>query len=206
MPHAFHDIAFTPQVQALQSEAGSRDAYDKQGARLPEDGYAKITQREAEFLTQSESFYLASISETGWPYIQHRGGAMGFVKLLAPDLIGWAEYAGNRQYITTGNLRGSDRVSLFFMDYLAKRRLKMLGQAQVIGPQDPRMTQLLQPGITARVERGMLVQVAGFDWNCPQHIPQRFSLPQVEATTEKLLTRIAELEAALQAQDASPSV
>jgi predicted pyridoxine 5'-phosphate oxidase superfamily flavin-nucleotide-binding protein len=117
--------------------------------------------------------------------------------VLGPETIGWAEFAGNRQYITTGNLRGSDRVSLFFMDQARQRRLKIFGHARIIGPDDPLFAGLAVEGYRARVERGLVVRVAGFDWNCSQHIPLRFSVEEVEAATRAMMARIEELEAAL---------
>lgn len=195
MTHRYREIAFTKSVKAVQDEMGSAAM---NAGQVDEGGpNDRLGESEILFLAARDSFYLASVSETGWPYVQHRGGPRGFVRVLAADQIGWAEFSGNRQYITTGNLRGSDRVSLFFMDYGRQRRLKILGHAETLGPDDPRLGLLKVEGYRARVERGMLVTVAGFDWNCSQHIPPRFTLGEVEAASRAMLARIQALEAAL---------
>lgn len=198
MPNAYRDIAFTPSVQAAQTAEGSRDLNARQQAR-PGPSNDSLTADEAAFLAQRDSFYMASVSETGWPYLQHRGGPAGFVKLLDPQTIGFADFAGNRQYVSLGNLAGDDRVSLFFMDYANRARLKMFGHASVIGPEDPRLDALAVEGYRARIERGFVIRVAGFDWNCPQHITRRFTLDDVEQATAKMMARIAELESELAA-------
>lgn len=195
MTHRYREIAFTDAVRAVQEELGSAAMNAEQAVRGAENDRLGVA--EVVFLTGRDSFYLASLSETGWPYVQHRGGPKGFVRVLDETTIGWAEFAGNRQYVTTGNLRGSDRVSLFFMDYARQRRLKLFGHASLIGPGDPRFATLAVEGYRARVERGMVVRLAGFDWNCPQHIPPRFSVAEVEAATRAMMARIEELEAAL---------
>lgn len=196
MPHAFRDIAFTPSVRAAQEAQHSHAAAEIEGVGAPEN--AVLTESEAIFLARSRSLYLASVSETGWPYIQHRGGPAGFVKVLEETLIGWAEYSGNRHYITTGNLAGEDRVSLIVMDYARKTRLKLFGRASLIDPDDARMSILTSGDYKARVERGLLVRIEGFDWNCPQHIPPLFTPQQVETASENMLKRIAELEKELE--------
>ena len=127
MAHSYHEIAFTPTILEMQVEAGSRDGYAAMGGELR---YANVlTAREVEFIAGRDSFYMASVSETGWPYVQHRGGPVGFMKVLDGRTIGFADYSGNRQYLSTGNFRHDDRVSLFFMDYPNRRRLKMHLQA-----------------------------------------------------------------------------
>lgn len=203
MTHAFHEIAFTDAVRQVQEEMGSARVWARQrGGGVTHD---RLGPDEAGFLASRDSFYLASVSETGWPYIQHRGGSEGFVRVLDPRRIGWAEYAGNRQYITTGNLRGSDKVALFFMDYARKGRLKLFGRAEVLRPDDPAMRELRQSEGRLRVERGMVVRIEGFEWNCPQHIPDRYSVENVQAAMGKMATRIAELEAALAAKESGPA-
>ncbi|MCA8880198.1 MAG: pyridoxamine 5'-phosphate oxidase family protein [Rhodobacteraceae bacterium] len=195
MPHRYREIAFTDAVRIVQDELGSAGMNaEAMEQSAPND---RLTETEALFLARCESFYLASVSSTGWPYVQHRGGPAGFIRVLGPERIGWAEFAGNRHYITTGNLRGDDRVSLFCMDYANRRRLKIFGHAQIIGPDAPEMSGLAVPGYRARVDRGLVVTLEGFDWNCAQHIPQRFSLAEVEAASAVMLRRIEELEAAL---------
>jgi predicted pyridoxine 5'-phosphate oxidase superfamily flavin-nucleotide-binding protein len=144
---------------------------------------------------------MATVGETGWPYIQHRGGPAGFVRVLDGSTIGFADFRGNRQYISVGNLAGYDRVSLFFMDYASKTRLKLLGRARVVGADDPAVKESLAvPGYRGLPERGLLIQVEAFDWNCSQHITPRFTLPEIETATAPLRARIEELEAALKAR------
>lgn len=151
---------------------------------------------EAGFLAQRDSFYMASVSETGWPYVQHRGGPEGFVRVIDENTIGSADFSGNRQYISAGNVLKNDRVSLFFMDYPNRTRLKLLGRAKAVEPGDTAtLTKLDVAGYRARIERGYLIAVEAFDWNCPQHIMPRFSLAQVEAAPAPLRKRICELEA-----------
>lgn len=160
-----------------------------------------LGEREAEFIAARDSFYMATVGETGWPYVQHRGGPAGFVRVLDEKTLGFADFRGNRQYVSVGNLQGNDRVSLFFMDYAGKTRLKLLGRARTLAPDDPVVAEKLAvPGYRGLPERGLLIDVEAFDWNCSQHITPRFTLPEIEAATAPLRTRIAELEAALAAR------
>jgi len=187
MAHKFAEIAFTPTVREMQTKRGSRKGY----ARLDQgDDYNfKLSEREAEFISARDSFYMASVSETGWPYIQHRGGPVGFMKVLGESTIGFADYAGNRQYVSTGNLMGDDRVSLFFMDYANRKRLKILGRTQIADLEENEiLSKLKDDNYRSRIERGFLIRIEGFDWNCPQHITPRFT----EAEVDKL---VAPLEA-----------
>ena len=206
MGHKFAEIAFTPHVRAVQETQGSRRSY----ARMEggPDYNDQLGQAEAEFIIARDSFYMASVSETGWPYIQHRGGPKGFVKILGPSRIGFADFRGNRQYVSVGNLATDDRVSLFFMDYANQGRLKLLGRAHVIGLRDDPdiLRQLQLPDYRATVERGVVIDVEAFDWNCPQHITQRFSLEDLRPGIERLQSRIEELEAKLAALGATESV
>lgn len=179
MPHKFAEIAFTDAVKRLQEKHGSRGAY----ARLEgeTDVHGKLGPDEAAFLSLRDSFYMASVGETGWPYIQHRGGPRGFVRVLDEGTIGFADFTGNRQYITLGNVTGNDRVALFFMDYPNRTRLKLLGHASIVPPDDAAtLARLKLPGYKARVERGIVVRVAGFDWNCPQHITPRYTVEEID--------------------------
>ena len=194
MGHKFAELAFTDRVKALQTANGSRRNY----ARMEDvpDYNDVIGPSEAAFITARDSFYMATVSETGWPYVQHRGGPAGFVKVLDEKTLGFADFTGNRQYVSAGNLSGDDRVSLFFMDYPNKARLKLLGHARLVGLEESDILAKLElPGYRARVERGILITMAGFDWNCPQHITQRYTLAEVEKATEGLRQRVAELEA-----------
>lgn len=197
MGHKFAEIAFTPMVKALQEQLGSRANY----ARMERGGADRnhvLGPSEAGFIAQRDSFYMASVSETGWPYVQHRGGPEGFVRVLDERTIGFGDFSGNRQYVSVGNLLKDNRVSLFFMDYPNRTRLKLLGRVNLVGPQDSStLAKIAVPGYRARVERGFLISVEAFDWNCPQHITPRYTLQQVETSTAALRSRIAELEAEL---------
>lgn len=198
MTHRFADIAFTPTVKKVQERQGSRAAYSR-NETVAEPLNHHLTEAEAQFIAARDSLYMASVGETGWPYIQHRGGPAGFVRVLDAQTIGFADYRGNRQYISVGNLLTDDRVSLFFMDYANRTRLKLLGHARAVEPEDrATLERLAVPGYRATVERGIVITVEGFDWNCPQHITQRFTLDDVQRATAPLLSRIAELEAQLQ--------
>jgi len=194
MPRPFADIAFTPSVQALQLKYGSRAQYARMQARATETG---LTLREREFLGQADSFYLATVSETGWPYVQHRGGPRGFVRVLSPSQIAFADFRGNLQYVSAGNVARDDRVSLIVVDYAGRRRLKLLGRLRFVDVTDADaalVAAVALPGYRATVERIAIVDVVAFDWNCPQHITQRFTGDQVDAITRPLQARIAALE------------
>jgi uncharacterized protein len=158
----------------------------------------RLTAAEAEFISARDSLYLATVSETGWPYLQHRGGPPGFVRLLDDRTIGFADFRGNRQYVTVGNLITNERIALFFMDYPSRTRLKLLGRARMVGLDDQAtLSRLEMPDYRARVERGLVITVEGFDWNCKQHITERFTRDEMRAMVAPLTERIAELEAAL---------
>ena len=196
-------LAFTPEVKAAQEQHGSRRAYARMEAG--EDHHDVLGPSEAGFIAARDSFYMATVSETGWPYIQHRGGPVGFVRVLDDKTIGFADFRGNRQYVSVGNLQTEDRVSLFLMDYPNRARLKILGRARIVDANDKETLQRLSmPEYEAQVERGILISIEAFDWNCPQHITPRFTLAEIEEGTAPLRQRIAELEEALQlkAQDA----
>lgn len=193
MGHKFAEIAFTPTVRGVQERMGSRASYARM-ERGPVVGDV-LGPDEAAFIGARDSFYMATVSETGWPYVQHRGGPAGFVRVLDPKTIGFADFRGNRQYVSVGNLMRDDRVSLLFMDYPNRARLKLLGHATLVGADRREILERLEvPGYRARVERGFLIRVEAFDWNCPQHITQRFTLAEIEEATAPLRRRIAELE------------
>lgn len=198
MPHQFAEIAFTPTVKRVQEESGSRSSYARMEA-LPDVVNHRLTEMEAAFIAARNSLYMATVSETGWPYIQHRGGPAGFVRVLDENTIGFADFRGNRQYVSVGNLMTDERVSLFFMDYPNKTRLKLFGRARIVGlDEQAELSCIEMPDYRARVERGFIVTVDGFDWNCPQHIAERYTLEDVHAVTGPLTARIAELEAQLE--------
>jgi uncharacterized protein len=196
MSESFYEIAFTPGVIEQQSEHGSRRQYERMETALA--GHNQLGPDEQSFIALRDSFYMASVSETGWPYIQHRGGSPGFVHVLRPDLIGFADLRGNKQYISLGNLSHDNRVALFFMDYPNQTRLKILGHAEVHEHDDLAPTlieQLRTAEPNAIVERAILIHVSGFDWNCPQHITPRYTLDELEPSLAPLRKRLAALEA-----------
>jgi predicted pyridoxine 5'-phosphate oxidase superfamily flavin-nucleotide-binding protein len=191
----FGNLAFTPRVKAEQQRMGSRQAYARtDGAVVPD----RLGDDEREFLAARDSFYMASVGETGWPYIQHRGGPKGFVKVLDEHTLGFADYRGNRQFISLGNVGGDDRVALIFVDYPNRARLKVLARASVImADAEPEVFAALAAGASkdgARVERAFVLRVEGFDWNCPQHITPRFTAAELEPSLAPLRDRLAALE------------
>ena len=154
-----------------------------------------LSETESSFIAERDSFYMSSVSETGWPYLQHRGGPAGFMKVLDPRTLGFADFSGNRQYVSTGNFVNNNRVALFFMDYLNKRRLKLLGRVQVIGTEEGATLDKLTPAdYSARIERSFLIKVEAFDWNCPQHITPRYTKSQVEELIASLVEQINTLK------------
>ena len=196
MTHKFAEIAFTPNVKAEQEKSGSRRSY----ARMEqgEMHHDRLGPNETAFIGERDSFYMATVSETGWPYIQHRGGPQGFVHVLDEKTIGFADFSGNRQYVSVGNLQADDRVSLFFMDYPNQIRLKILGRVRLIGlDETERLAQLDVLNYQARVERGMIITIEGYDWNCAQHITPRYTQVQILPTITALKDQIAELESRL---------
>ena len=207
MRRRFFDLAFTPTVRAEQERRGSRAAYAAITAGGEGEALADVlSQRELLFIEARDSFYLATVSETGWPYVQHRGGPAGFVHLLDAKTLGWADFAGNRQYVSVGNTAADDRVAMIFIDYPQQRRLKVLGHMRAFDA-DERPDLALQLGIEgydARVERFVMVTVEAFDWNCPQHITRRFTLAEIEKMVAPLHAKIAELEAQLAEREPVP--
>ncbi len=192
--HTFSsDVAFTPAVKAIQARKGSRDAY----ARVEQDGgwRTEIDENLAGFLADTSSFYMATATAAGQPYIQHRGGPKGFIKILDKDTIAFADYSGNRQYITQGNLTENPKAHIFVMDYAHRRRVKIWGEARVVDD-DPALLKSLMPvGYKARPEQVILFRISAWDTNCPQHIPQKFDAADVAAALASRDARIAELEA-----------
>jgi ferredoxin-NADP reductase/predicted pyridoxine 5'-phosphate oxidase superfamily flavin-nucleotide-binding protein len=181
MARSFADIAFTEGVRAFQARMGSRDQY----AAL--DGVeahgVELGDREAEFIAARDGFYQATVGETGWPYVQFRGGPAGFLKVLDPRTIGYADFRGNVQYISAGNLQADGRVSLILMDYANRRRLKVWGRARLVDARDDNgwLERLEVPSYRARIERAVIISVEAFDWNCPQHITPRYTAAEIEA-------------------------
>lgn len=206
MSHAFAEIAFTPSVKAAQQRDGSRSNY----ARILEGDAEVFNDRlgaaETDFIAAQRSFYMATVSETGWPYLQHRGGPRGFLKVLDDRTLAFADYAGNRQLISVGNLATNDRIALILMDYAQRVRLKLLGRLVVkdLTSQDELAKILIDPVYRARPQRAMLITVEGFDWNCPQHIPVRIDAEDVQLALDQRDARIAELEERLAHRVAGP--
>ena len=191
----FGDIAFTRAVQSLQAQDGSRAAYARmQASPAPEElGVAERT-----FLAEADSAYLATVGETGWPYVQHRGGPRGFLKVVSPTVLAFPDFRGNRQFVSAGNVSRNDRVSLIVVDYLNQTRLKLLGRLRFSTPEEagPEVASVAElNGYRARVERIARIDVEAFDWNCPQHITPRLAVADVEAGAAQLRERLAELEA-----------
>lgn len=194
MAQTFLKTMFGPGACALQERDGSRASYARLEAQAGEIDV--LTGREMAFIATRESFYMASVSEAGWPYLQHRGGPPGFLRHLSGNRIGFADYQGNRQFLSTANLAHDDRVSLFLIDYPARRRLKLIGHAQISDAPD-QIAALMPSGYAATGERAFVIDVVGFDWNCPQHITPRFTAAQIEAASAPLHAEIARLRAAL---------
>lgn len=196
MTRAMSQIAFTPAVRARQEAEGSRAGYA--GFDAPDaPANDRIGDAEAAFISERDGFYQATVSGDGWPYVQFRGGPAGFLKVLDEKTIAFADFRGNRQYISSGNLTENDRVSLILMDYPNRRRLKIWARArQVSAKEDPALIQTLRSeGYRALTERAMILTVEAIDWNCPQHIPQRYTLEELDPAIEVLRARIRELEA-----------
>ena len=186
------DIAFTPSVKAAQERLGSRAGY----ARLEAKGgwSDRVTADLAAFVAERDSFYLATANADGQPYIQHRGGPKGFLKVLDDRTLAFADFGGNKQYITLGNLSDNSRAFIFLMDYPNQRRIKIWGRARVVEEDPGLIARLTVPGYTARPERAFLFEIEAWDVNCPQHIRRRYDEDQIALAVGKLQARISELE------------
>ena len=192
MPRKFGEIAFTPEVQTAQEQRGSRQTYEKYIANGPANDL--ITPKIAEFIAQLDGFYLGTVSSNGYPYIQFRGGAPGFLKVLDEKTLGFADFSGNVQYITVGNLSGNDKAFLFLMDYRHRKRIKIWGKAEYVEGDSALIEQLRVPDYSAQIERAIIFHVEATSENCPQHIPIRYSETEVAAIMAPLQARIVELE------------
>jgi predicted pyridoxine 5'-phosphate oxidase superfamily flavin-nucleotide-binding protein len=192
----FADIAFTESVKAQQEQYGSRQQY-AQMDRLARG--TTLTIAETEFIAARDSFYLATVGANGYPYVQFRGGPPGFLRVLDAQTLGYADFRGNRQYITVGNLDQNNRVALILMDYANQSRLKIYARIEVINAKDrpDLMERLRVPGYDAKLERAMLLHIEAFDWNCPQHITPRFTMEEIQAMNAPLYEHVAKLEAEL---------
>jgi len=199
MAHKYAQLAFTKTVRAMQQEQNSRAGYASMDQG--EDYNFLLSAVEAEFIAQRDSLYMASVSETNWPYVQHRGGPKGFLKVLDASTIGFADYKGNRQYVSAGNFRNNDRVALIFVDYPNKRRLKLMGRISQVAEDDwQTLASLEDDDYRAKVERGFVIKVEAFDWNCPQHITPRYSESEIESFITPLTKELSELKARLKEQ------
>ena len=197
------DVAFTPAVKEIQARKGSRDAY----ARVEQQGgwRTEVDENLSAFLADANSLYFATASAGGQPYIQHRGGPKGFVKVLDKNTLAFADYSGNRQYITQGNLSENPKAHIFLMDYAHRRRVKIWGEARVIDDDPALLNSLMPGGYRARPEQAVLFRISAWDTNCPQHIPQKFDAADVAAALAARDARIGELEAELAALRGTPA-
>jgi predicted pyridoxine 5'-phosphate oxidase superfamily flavin-nucleotide-binding protein len=194
MAYGFLDIAATPNVKAAQQTNGSSDYWaDFKGQRKSD----RFAESEMQFIAARDSFYMATVSETGWPYVQHRGGPAGFLRVLDDKTLAFADFRGNRQYITVGNSAGNDRASLILMDYPGRHRLKIYARIEIRDlTADPALAEILStPGYKAKPERAVVLHLEAFDWNCPQHITPRFSEAELQNALEPVRRHIGQLEA-----------
>lgn len=198
MSRSFGDIAFTDAVKAIQEKHGSRSAY----ARMEKESYTDgLTENEIRFISQRDSFYMASIGTNQFPYIQHRGGPKGFIKVLDADTIGFVDFSGNKQYISVGNLATNQNVALIMVDYPSRSRLKILARAEIVELKDnPALFETLNVrDYKNKPERMMLLHIEAYDWNCPQHITPRYTLPDIEEAFAGQRQHIEQLETEIKA-------
>jgi uncharacterized protein len=194
MAHNFGTLLFTPVVKALQEKYGSRRRYaGMEGAGSSAD---RLGPEESAFIAERDSFYMATVSASGWPYVQHRGGPKGFLKVIDDHTIAFADFRGNKQFISTGNIGTDNRVALIMVDYPRQARLKILGRAEVFEGDQGRewIERLREPEYKVVIERAYVIQVEGFDWNCPQHITPRFTAEQIQEALAPLERRLQDLE------------
>ncbi|WP_431266257.1 pyridoxamine 5'-phosphate oxidase family protein [Roseateles chitinivorans] len=214
MGRAYSDLMFTPGVRETQTELGSRAQYEFLDTM--QDRGDTLTPREAQFIKDADHFFQATVSETGWPYVQHRGGPPGFLKVIDARTIAFADFRGNVQYLSVGNLRRDDRISIIVVDYARRRRLKLLGRVELVEAGasehgDAAIDAVSDPRYPADVERAFLIRIEGWDWNCPQHITRRFTEAEIEAQmaplraqVQALKAQLADLQAGGAASDARP--
>ncbi len=194
MAHHFGDLVFTPLVKELQERYGSRRQYARMATGSP--AADRLGPDESQFIAERDSFYMATIGASGWPYVQHRGGPKGFLRVIDDRTIAFADFRGNRQYVSTGNVATDDRVALILVDYAARARLKLLARAKVFegGADGGWIERLREPGSQDVIERAYVLQVEAFDWNCPQHITPRFTEEQIREALVPYERRIEALE------------
>ncbi|MGB0630506.1 MAG: pyridoxamine 5'-phosphate oxidase family protein [Alphaproteobacteria bacterium] len=198
MTARFAEIAFTESIKKRQETAGSRGSYENMAGKSSGEPDA-LGEAEQAFIGMRDSFYMASVTSDGWPYVQHRGGPRGFLKIVDSRTLAFADFTGNKQYISAGNVDDDDRMSLFLMDYPNQRRLKIMGRARTVEKDDVDFpADLIDTGYDAPVERAWLIDVAAFDWNCPKYITPRFTEADISPAVDKLMKRIHDLEAQLE--------
>lgn len=191
---SFGSIAFTPLVRQLQERYGSRRQYERMEQSAGSQD--RLTEFEQEFISQRESFYWANTSATGWPYVQHRGGPKGFLKIIDEKTLAFADFRGNKQYISTGNLMSDDRVAMIMVDYPRQARLKLLGHVEIFEAEraKPWLPRVEVPNYRASIERVFVVHIAAYDWNCPQHITPRYTAEEIRESMLPVEERIKALE------------
>ncbi len=194
MPRAFADITFTPSVKAAQLRYGSRSANEK--FEHNDEPMNTLTPREVAFIHACDGCYQATVSETGWPYVQFRGGPAGFLQVLDAQTLGYADFRGNRQYMSVGNINADGRIALILMDYPNRRRLKIWGRAKVVHATEDSalVVRLKLPDYHAHVERAVIISIDAYDWNCPQHITPRYTEKEITQWAAPLLQQLADLE------------
>jgi predicted pyridoxine 5'-phosphate oxidase superfamily flavin-nucleotide-binding protein len=194
MSRGFLDVAVTPSVRAAQAKMGVAHIWEEMKGQRSSD---RFTENEKLFIADRDSFYMATVSETDWPYIQHRGGTPGFLKMIDDRTLAFGDYRGNRQYISAGNLAANDRACLFLMDYPRQMRLKIYAHVETLELEsDPSLTKLVTvPKYRARMERVFRLRLEAFDWNCPQHITPRFTEREIDEAVRPLRERLVQLEA-----------
>ncbi|MFT3936161.1 MAG: pyridoxamine 5'-phosphate oxidase family protein [Chitinophagaceae bacterium] len=202
MAKNFASIAFSPAAKELQEKLGSRRAY----ARLEKESYVDgLTESEIEFIGEGDSFYMASMGANGYPYVQHRGGPKGFLKVLNDKQLGFIDFSGNRQYVSVGNLTTNNKVALIMVDYPTRTRLKIYAKARIVELEDEPelLTRLNLDDYKARPERMMVLDIEAYDWNCPQHITPRYTVEEIEKAIAPQRQYIAQLEAEIKALKAA---
>jgi predicted pyridoxine 5'-phosphate oxidase superfamily flavin-nucleotide-binding protein len=201
MPRAFADISFTKSVKATQQRYGSRE--HNKHFEFAEDPRNRLGEKEAQFIQARDSFYQATVGENGWPYVQHRGGPKGFLKIIDDRHFGYADFRGNFQYISVGNINHNDRVSIILMDYVNRRRLKIWGHAQIVHQEENSelLKLLVDAEYKATIERAIVIRVEALEWNCPQHITQRFSDEDIQQVLAPLIEENQSLRARLMARE-----
>jgi predicted pyridoxine 5'-phosphate oxidase superfamily flavin-nucleotide-binding protein len=197
MAYNFGSLVFTPVVKALQEKYGSRRQYERMEKSAGPARGDKLGPQESGYIAEQDSFYISTLGSTGWPYVQHRGGAKGFLKVIDEKTVAFADFQGNRQYVSTGNLMTDNRAALILVDYPRQARLKILGRVEVLEGEKAKdwIPRLTDPGYKAGVERVYIITVEAFDWNCPQHIVRRYTEEQIRHVLEPFERRVQELEA-----------